>query len=171
LDVILDRVVENAVYHPRGDFFILQYEFPWPCYNIESPWRSGMAEALAIQILLKANQLTNTAEYLGTAKLLLNSFFVDVKFGGVTDKEDVSGEGAISHAQVSDIRDLSGTKGGIDNDLGNIGHIRQGWWYEEYAADNQGSMVSKVLNGTMFSVLGIYDYINILKIRSKVSVR
>lgn len=137
-------IVENAVYHPNGDFSILQYNFPWPFYNIESPWRSGMAQALAIQVLLKAHELTNTSEYLGTAKLLLNSFFVDVKSGGVTYKEDVSGEG--SPAQVSDIRALYGTKGS------------QGWWYEEYAADNQGSMVSKVLNGMMFSVLGVYDY-------------
>jgi heparosan-N-sulfate-glucuronate 5-epimerase len=151
-------IVETAVYHPKGDFSILQYNFPWPFYNIESPWRSGMAQALAIQVLVKAHELTNNAEYLGTAKLLLNSFFVDVKSGGVTYKEDVSGEDRISPAQISDIRALSGTKGGTINDLGNIGHISQGWWYEEYAADNQGSMVSKVLNGMMFSVLGIYDY-------------
>jgi hypothetical protein len=28
------------------------------------------------------------------------------------------------------------------------------WWYEEYAADNMNNL----LNGMIFSVLGIYDY-------------
>ncbi|UCF07712.1 MAG: hypothetical protein JSW28_08735 [Thermoplasmata archaeon] len=33
---------------------------------------------------------------------------------------------------------------------------RDGWWYEEYA--DEGGKESRVLNGMMFAVLGIYDY-------------
>ena len=32
------------------------------------------------------------------------------------------------------------------------------WWYEEYATNDKDSMISRVLNGMLFTVLGIYDY-------------
>ena len=32
------------------------------------------------------------------------------------------------------------------------------WWYEEYASNDKDSKISRVLNGMIFTVLGIYDY-------------
>jgi len=112
-------LVKNAV--SVGNYSILEYHFPWPEYNLKDPWRSGMAQALAIKTLIKAHQVTSDIRYLDAAKKLLNSFFVEVKSGGVTYK--------------------------TPND---------GWWYEEYAG--LGGKEPRVLNGMMYSLLGIYDY-------------
>ena len=32
------------------------------------------------------------------------------------------------------------------------------WWYEEYASNDKNTKISRVLNGILFTVLGIYDY-------------
>lgn len=49
-------------------------------------WRSGMAQGLAIQALINAHEITGDRKYIDSAKMLLNSFFVEVKDGGVTYK-------------------------------------------------------------------------------------
>lgn len=77
-------LVENAVSY--GNFSILEYHFFWPTYNMEPPWRSGMAQGQALEVLIKAHDITNDKKYLETAKSLLNAFFVEVKDGGVTYK-------------------------------------------------------------------------------------
>jgi heparosan-N-sulfate-glucuronate 5-epimerase len=112
-------LVDNAV--PHGSYSILEYDFPWH-YELKPPWRSAMAQALAMQALIRAHEETGYEKYLESAKMLLNSFFVEVEDGGVTYK--------------------------TSND---------GWWYEEYAADT--STEPRVLNGMMFTLLGLYDYI------------
>jgi len=66
---------------------ILHYHYPWPKYHISKPWCSGMAQGQAIQVMVKAHRITNNKKYLDTAKSLLNSFFVEVKNGGVTYKD------------------------------------------------------------------------------------
>ena len=105
----------------QGNYSIYEYEFPWPKYDLPPLWTDGMAQAQAIQALIKAHELTNDQKYLNEAKLLLNAFFVDVEDGGVTYK----------------------TKD-------------QGWWYEHYA--HKDGKAPRVLNGHIFSLLGIYDY-------------
>lgn len=114
-------LVDNA--QRKNDYAILYYHFPWPIYDLPSPWRSGMAQGQGIQALIYAHEITNDEKYLDTAKLLLKSFFIEVKDGGVTYKS-----------------------------------IDDGFWYEEYA--HEDGKVSRVLNGMMFSVLGIYSYYN-----------
>lgn len=32
------------------------------------------------------------------------------------------------------------------------------WWYEEYVADNVGAEESRVLNGMLFALIGVYEY-------------
>jgi heparosan-N-sulfate-glucuronate 5-epimerase len=108
---------------PHGNYSILEYKFPWPQYQLKAPWQSGMAQAQALGILARAYNITHEIKYLNTSKMLLNSFFVEVKDGGVTYKSPTNG-----------------------------------WWYEEYAADNHDRVISRALNGMIFSVLGIYDY-------------
>lgn len=113
-------LVNNAVTY--GNYSILEYDFPWPVYDMTPKWRSAMAQALAIQALNKAYEVTDDRRYLETAQMLLNSFFVEVKDGGVTYKTS------------------------------------EGWWYEEYA--DVGGDEPRVLNGMMYTLLGIYDYYN-----------
>ena len=114
-------LIDNAV--NKGYYSLLQYNFPWPIYKFEQPWFSAMANGLALQVLIKAHELTQDLKYLIAAKSLLNAFFIEVKDGGITYK-DSSDE----------------------------------WWYEEYATNDKNAKVSRVLNGMMFAVLGIYDY-------------
>ncbi len=75
----------------RGNYSLLEYNFPWPDYNLSSPWHSGLAQAQAIVAMIKAHELTGDKKYLDTAKMLLNSFYVDVKDGGVTYKTPKNG--------------------------------------------------------------------------------
>lgn len=77
-------LVDNAVTY--GNYSILEYDFPWQVYNMTPKWRSGLAQALAIQALIKAHEVTDERRYIDTAERLLNSFFVEVKDGGVTYK-------------------------------------------------------------------------------------
>ncbi len=80
---------ENAQSH--GNYSILEYKFPYPPYNMTSPWRSSLAQGQGIEALLDGYRVTGEKKYLDTAKMLLNSFFVEVKNGGVTFKTPTNG--------------------------------------------------------------------------------
>ena len=114
-------LVNNAV--QKQNYALLQYNFPIPHYNINSIWYSAMANGQALQVLIKAHEMTQDLRYLIAAKSLLNAFFIEVKDGGITYKDS-------------------------PND----------WWYEEYASNGKYVKNSRVLNGMLFTVLGIYDY-------------
>jgi heparosan-N-sulfate-glucuronate 5-epimerase len=80
-----DWLVANAVSH--GNYSILYYDYPFhPKYQMEPPWRSAIAQAKSLEALTRAYEITTNQTYLDTAKSLLNSFFVEVKDGGVTLK-------------------------------------------------------------------------------------
>jgi heparosan-N-sulfate-glucuronate 5-epimerase len=90
-------LVGNAVSHSKvgntvshGNYSLLEYEFPWQ-YELKPPWRSAMAQALAMQALIRAHEETGEDKYLDTAKMLLNGFFIEVKDGGVTYKTPTDG--------------------------------------------------------------------------------
>ena len=117
-------LVENSVSH--DDYAILEYRFDWPTYNMTAPWRSGMAQGRALQVLIRAHNVSNDSVYLDTAKRLLNSFSVVVEDGGVTYKTS-----------------------------------EDGWWYEEYA--DEGGTEPRVLNGMMYTLLGINEYYDYTK--------
>jgi uncharacterized protein YyaL (SSP411 family) len=50
-----------------------------------------MAQGRALQALIKAHEVTGQNKYLDSAKMLLNSFFVELKDGGVTYKTPTDG--------------------------------------------------------------------------------
>lgn len=92
-------LVENAVRHdnytswqynfpwrPYG-YTLWQYNFPWPIDGIASPWVSAMAQGQGIVVLIHAYNMTGHKKYLNSADLALNSFYVEVKGGGVTYKD------------------------------------------------------------------------------------
>jgi heparosan-N-sulfate-glucuronate 5-epimerase len=107
--------------HHEKEFSVLSYNYNWPIYNMVSPWRSGLANGVALQVFIKAHTFTKNKKYLDAGKKLLNSFYVEVNDGGVSYKTDTSG-----------------------------------WWFEEYA--DEGGVVSRVLNGHMFALVGIHEY-------------
>ncbi|MDF2737483.1 MAG: D-glucuronyl C5-epimerase [Nitrososphaeraceae archaeon] len=78
-------LVNNAV--QKEKYALLQYDFPIPHYNIYSKWYSGMANGQALQVLIKAHEITQDLRYLIAAKSLLNAFFIEVKHGGITYKD------------------------------------------------------------------------------------
>jgi hypothetical protein len=71
-----------------GNYSILEYNFDFPPTQMKAPWVSGMAQAQAMQALIKAHNITNDNRYLNLTDRLLNSFFVEVKDGGVTYKDN-----------------------------------------------------------------------------------
>ncbi len=80
-----DWLLEHA--KEKGNYSILEYNFDYPKFKMESPWISGMAQALAMQALIKAHNLTNDDRYLNLSEKLLNTFYIEVKDGGVTYKD------------------------------------------------------------------------------------
>jgi len=66
---------------------IYEYPFRWDIYKLEPPWASGMAQGLAIQILLRAWLVTHDQRYIKSAFFARNAFFVPVQEGGVTYKD------------------------------------------------------------------------------------
>jgi hypothetical protein len=75
---------DNANSYGNYSVFDHTFTLPYPPYTIHPPWRSAMAQGLAIDVLSKAYNITSDTEYLDSAKKLLNAFFVDVKDGGVS---------------------------------------------------------------------------------------
>lgn len=82
-------LVSNSKIH--GNYSILYYNFSWPTYEMPNPWRSGMAQGLALRALSNAHEISNDYRYLDASNLLLNSFFVEIKNGGVTYKSPNDG--------------------------------------------------------------------------------
>jgi heparosan-N-sulfate-glucuronate 5-epimerase len=82
-------LIENQT--EQNDFSVLNYNYNWPVNKMVAPWRSGLANGVALQVLIKAHSITQNEKYLKTAKKFLNSFYVEVKNGGVTYKSESSG--------------------------------------------------------------------------------
>ncbi len=86
-------LVNTDMLKNNGTFSTYEYSFPWKIGNntIEPPWRNAMVGGKALSPLVKAFQLSGNKTYLETAKNILNSFYIDVKDGGVTYKTPSSG--------------------------------------------------------------------------------
>ncbi len=79
-----DWLVDSAVY--RDGYAVLVYDYPWPLYDVPLGWVSGMGNGKAMEVLIKAHEMTGDQKYLMTAEALLQSFYVEVENGGVTYK-------------------------------------------------------------------------------------
>ena len=78
-------LVNNALV--KETYSLLPYNFPVPHYKLYSTWFSAMANGQALQILIKAHEITQDLRYLIAAKSLLNAFFIEVEDGGITYKD------------------------------------------------------------------------------------
>ena len=81
---VANWIVNNSKNY--GNYSLLKYEFPYHDYNLEPGWHSAIAQGRAIEALISAHNITNDERYIDAAKMLLNSFFIEVKDGGVTYK-------------------------------------------------------------------------------------
>ncbi len=81
----------NLKIHHRDtiEFGLWESDFPYPygIYDLEVPWRSAMVQGSGISALTKAYELTKDKNYLDYAKKALMAFFIDVKSGGVSYKD------------------------------------------------------------------------------------
>ncbi len=77
-----DWLIENLT--RKNNYAMLPYNYNWPNYHMTAPWRSGLANGVSLQVFVKAHEATGDQKYVVAAKQILNSFFVDVKDGGVT---------------------------------------------------------------------------------------
>jgi hypothetical protein len=77
----------------NGIFSAYEFSFPWKNGNhsIDPPWKNAMVNGEALSPLAKAYKVTGNKTYIETAKRILNSFYVDVKDGGVAYKTQSSG--------------------------------------------------------------------------------
>ena len=95
-------LVENS--ESINNFKAWVYEFPWPSYNLDPGWISGMAEGLGIEVLAKAYQITGKTGYIETAQEHRKSFFIDVENGGVLDAGENDGWWYLEYAQKGKVK-------------------------------------------------------------------
>ena len=66
----------------QGNYSVLEFDFDWPYYHIKVPWKSGMAQSVAIQTLIRAYAQRMTGNILVAAEKLTNSFYINVSEEG-----------------------------------------------------------------------------------------
>jgi hypothetical protein len=72
--------------HGDIEYAVYEYDFPWQIYRLNPPWRSAMAQGLAMQVFLRAWLCTGDSEYLRWSNLARNTLLIEVSQGGVTYK-------------------------------------------------------------------------------------
>lgn len=77
-------IVDNSEFLNDGN--VLPYRFIYPRYSMPSYWISAMAQAQAIQVMVRAHRLTGDSRYIENARKLLSVFSIDVDSGGVAHK-------------------------------------------------------------------------------------
>ncbi|MBN1327297.1 MAG: hypothetical protein JW996_05045 [Candidatus Cloacimonetes bacterium] len=65
---------------------IFPHHFPFPLYQMNPPWQSAMAQGQALQVMIRAHELSAENRFLSFADSLVNSLFREVDHGGFTLK-------------------------------------------------------------------------------------
>ena len=76
-------ILGEAVSFEGLDGMVLAYEFFWDAYGLTPGWRSGMAQAHGIEVMLAAYKLTADDRYRQSAVALGNAMLIPVEEGGV----------------------------------------------------------------------------------------
>jgi len=105
----------------RGSYLLWCYGYP-AYYEVQAGWGSAHAQAVGLQLLLRASELYGDC-YLTPVEGLLRAFDVPIEDGGLLDNSD---------PQVP--------------------------WFENFA--HPQSQRPKVLNGMLFTLLGLHDIAN-----------
>jgi len=77
-----DWLVSNITIKPGG-FGVWEHDFVLPYYSFKVPWVHGMAQGLAVSVLLRAHQLSGDNAYLESAKKAYGIFEKSMEEGGV----------------------------------------------------------------------------------------
>ena len=86
-------LVNNAKDKEGGKYSLWEFDFTWPWYNqLTPPYYSGYAQAVGIDVLARAYDLTNNTMYLDEANKAFSAFLVDYDNGGVITIEDNNGD-------------------------------------------------------------------------------
>jgi heparosan-N-sulfate-glucuronate 5-epimerase len=74
----------------KAGFSVWEYTFPEPTYNLPSPWVSGMAQGLGIEVLALAHKTSLDEKYMEAALRALDAFLFSVEERGVlcVDEKD-----------------------------------------------------------------------------------
>lgn len=109
---IADELLDSAIlreYPGVGKYFIWEYYFDleFNKYKFDAPWASGMAQGLILDVLGKSYKISGDRQYLRAGELVLNSFKVPFKEGGVTDYDD-HGNWYLEVAATNKLRILNG---------------------------------------------------------------
>lgn len=81
-------LVNNAKGKDGGKYSLWEYTFPWGFYGwISPPYSSGLAQAVGLNVLVLAHNLTGNEKYLDEANKALHSFLIDYDKGGVISYE------------------------------------------------------------------------------------
>ncbi len=80
---IADWFVENAIIDNKlGAYWLTDVDKP--AYRIKRPWKSAFSQARAINICMRAYQITGKKKYDTTSELALQPFLFSIEEGGVT---------------------------------------------------------------------------------------
>ncbi|MEZ4820489.1 MAG: SGNH hydrolase domain-containing protein [Bdellovibrionota bacterium] len=88
LKACANHLMENVKKSETFSVWTYSYDFS---YNTKKGWRSSQAQISAIQLLLRAYEITHDKNYLETANHALNAFFVTKEAGGLA--ENIGKEG------------------------------------------------------------------------------
>lgn len=76
-----------AALKPQGGFSVWAYDYPFS-YETNPGWRSAHAQAVALQLLMRAKNLTGDTTYVSSLDDALAAFSADVADGGVTTSSE-----------------------------------------------------------------------------------
>lgn len=132
-----DWLVENLKIRNREGiaFGVWEYQNEKPVYRLSPPWVSALAQGFGIQVLARAHKITGEEKYMETAKNAVNAFFVEVKDGGVTykDNPDEWWYEEYAHPGAKKSRVLNGMQFALIS------------LYEYYAGSGEGNKKAKIL--------------------------
>jgi heparosan-N-sulfate-glucuronate 5-epimerase len=94
--VSADWLVNNA--KDKGVYSLWEYEYPWMFYGwVSPPYSSALAQALGLEVLTLAHELTGDEKYLDIAKKTIRSFLVDYEEGGFVSHENLENTSLFLH--------------------------------------------------------------------------
>lgn len=81
-------LAENARKDEANKVLYWDYQFDNPAFGAKAPWRSAMAQGLALSVFIRAYQMTSDQAYLDLAEQAMRSFTIKISEGGITDVDD-----------------------------------------------------------------------------------
>ena len=94
--VSVDWLVNNA--KDKGVYSLWEYEYPWMFYGwVSPPYSSALAQALGLEVLTLAYELTGDKKYFDLAKKTIRSFLIDYEEGGFVSHENVGNNSLFLH--------------------------------------------------------------------------